>query len=130
MDLLQNILINILLVGGIVLVVVLIYILRSTRQTLETISGDIRRLSDEATLVFNQVQHFAEKATEALTVVSENRAKISAASENIRKVTQNIYRLENLLQEQVEPGLVSLMRTIAGVRHGIESFLESWRRRR
>lgn len=130
MDVLQNILINILLVGGIVLVVVLIYILRSTRQTLETISSDIRRLSDEGALVFNQVQRFAEQATEALTVISENRSKLAAAAENVRKVTQNIYRLENLLQEQVEPGLVSLVHTIAGVRHGIESFLESWRRSR
>ncbi|MFZ1730594.1 MAG: hypothetical protein WBQ23_06665 [Bacteroidota bacterium] len=129
MDILQDILLIVLLIGGIVLTFVLISVLRSTQKTLEDIGKDIRQLSTEATSVFKKVDQVAAQASEALNVISENRGKLSAAAENIRKVTENIYRLENLLQEQLEPGVAGLARRIAGIRRGIDSFLASWRSR-
>jgi peptidoglycan hydrolase CwlO-like protein len=129
MDVLQDILLIVLLIGGIVLTFVSISMLRSSQKTLETIGKDIQRLGNEAASVFSHVERVAEQASEALTIISENRVKISAAAENIRKVTENIYRLENLLQEQLEPGVAGLARRIAGVRRGIDAFFESWRRR-
>ena len=129
MDMLQDILLLVLLAGGIVLVFVMITVLRSLRSTLAAISADVQRLSDEAVPVLRKVQQVAEQSSEALTVISENRGKLSAAAENIRKVTENIYRLENLLQEQLEPSVAGLARRLAGVRHGIDAFFETWRRR-
>ncbi len=130
MDVLQDILLLVLLVGGIVLVLVLISVLRATRKTLENISDDIRRLSDQTIPVLAKVQEVAEQTGEAMKVISENREKLTAAAEYVRKVTENIYRLENVLQEQVEPGVVGLANRLAALRRGIDVFLENWRARR
>lgn len=130
MDVLQDILLLVLLAGGIVLVFVLISVLRTTRTTLENISTDIRRLSDQTLPVLTKVQEVAEQTGEAMTVISENREKLTAAAEYVRKVTENIYRLENILQEQVEPGVVGLAKRLAGLRKGIDVFLDNWRTRR
>ncbi|MBE0644814.1 MAG: hypothetical protein IH600_12090 [Bacteroidetes bacterium] len=127
MDVLQDILLLVLLVGGIVLVFVVISVLRSTKTAIENISNDIRRLSDETIPVLAEVREVAEQTSEALKVVSENREKLTAAAEYVRKVTENIYRLENLLQEQVEPGVAGLARRLSGIRRGIDVFLDKWR---
>ncbi len=129
MDILNDILLLLLLTGGVILIFVLVTVLRSVRRTLDTISADIHRLSDEAVPVLRKVQQVADQSSEALTMISENRGKLSAAAENIRKVTENIYRLENMLQEQLEPSVAGLARRLAGIRQGIDAFFETWRRR-
>lgn len=130
MDTLQDILLLLLLIGGLALVGVLISVLLSVRKTLETIASDIRRLSDETMPVLGSIQETVERTGEALTVITENRENIAAATRNVRKVTENIYRLENLLQEQVEPGVAGLARRLAGLRRGIDTFLAQWRQGR
>lgn len=130
METIQDILLLLLLIGGLVLVGVLISVLLSMRRTIETIGSDIRRLSDETVPVLGKIQETVEQTGEALTVITENRATLAAAAENVRKVTENIYRLENLLQEQVEPGVAGLARRLAGLRRGIDTFLAQWRQGR
>lgn len=130
METLQEILLLLLTIGGLVLVGVLISVLVSMRKTLETMGSDIRRLSDETIPVLGQIKETIEQTGEALTVITENREKFAAAADNVRKVTDNIYRLESLLQEQIEPSVVGLARRLAGLRRGIDTFLAQWRQGR
>ncbi len=130
MDALQDILLIAVLIAGIVLIGVLISVLLSMRRTLVTIGEDVRRLSDEIAPVINKVQEVATQTSEVLAIIEENREKFAAATENVRRMTANVYRLQNLLQEQIEPGLTGIARRIAGVRSGVEAFLERWRRGR
>ena len=130
METLQEILLLLLTIGGLVLVGVLISVLVSMRKTLETMGSDIRRLSDETIPILGQIKETIEQTGEALTVITENREKFAAAAENVRKVTDNIYRLESLLQEQIEPSVVGLARRLSGLRRGIDTFLAQWRQGR
>lgn len=130
MDTLQEILLLILLVGGIALIGVLISVLLSMRRTLETIGNDIRRLSDETVPLLLKIEETIEMTKQALTVVHENRERLAAATEFIRKVTANIYRLESLLQEQIEPSVEGLARRLAGLRRGVDTFVDRWRQGR
>lgn len=130
MEGLQDILLLVLLFGGIVLVGVLLYVLISTQRAMQSLSTDIHRLSEKTYPVLEQIEEGAREATDVLAMISENREKVSNAVENVRKVTENIYRLENTLQEQIEPGVIGLARRLAALRLGIDSFIENWRMRR
>lgn len=130
METIQEILLLLLSLGGLVLMGVLVTVLISVRRTLETIGNDIRRLSDETVPLLEKIEETIDLTKEALSVITENREKLSAASEYVRKVAANIYRIENMLQEQVEPGVAGLVRRLAGFRSGIDTFLESWHRGR
>lgn len=130
MDILQDVLLLVLLIGGIILIGVLLYVLLSTRRAIHALTTDIRRLSEKTYPILEHLEEATRQSTEVLAMITENRDKITNAVENVRKVTENIYRLENTLQEQVEPGVIGLARRLAALRHGIDSFLENWRMRR
>lgn len=126
----QDILYLLLTTGSIVLVGILVVVALRISRLLQRLSQDIRRITDETVPTLKRLQQAAERADEAMTVVTDNRAAISNAVENLRQVTENIYRLENILQEQVEPSVVGLAQRLAGLRRGIDTFLETWRNRR
>ncbi|MDX9758770.1 MAG: hypothetical protein RBU27_06380 [Bacteroidota bacterium] len=130
MDTLQEILILVLLIGGIALIGVLISVLLSMRRTLETIGTDIRRLSDETVPLLVKIEETIEMTKQALTVVEENREKLAAATNFVHKVTENIYRLESMLQDQIEPSVAGLARRLSGLRRGVDTFVDRWRQGR
>lgn len=130
METLQEILLLLLTIGGLVLVVMLITVLVSMRKALQTIGSDIRKLSDQSMPILEQVKVTIEQTGEALTVITDNRETLAAAAENVRKVTENIYRLESILQDQIEPSAIGLARRLAGLRRGIDTFLAQWRQGR
>lgn len=127
---LQNVLLLALTVGGIILVVIMIFVLLRIARLLQQASDDLRRIGDETVPALRRLQQVADRADEALTVITDNRASVTSAVENVRKVTENIYRLENVLQEQVEPAVIGLAQRLAGFRRGIDTFLATWRNRR
>jgi chromosome segregation ATPase len=129
-DTLQEILILVLLIGGIALIGVLISVLLSMRRTLETIGTDIRRLSDETVPLLVKIEETIEMTKQALTVVEENREKLAAATNFVHKVTENIYRLESMLQDQIEPSVAGLARRLSGLRRGVDTFVDRWRQGR
>jgi len=130
MDALQDILLLILTIGGIVLTVILITVLLRMHKLIQQAQLDLKRISDEAVPALRRSQQVAARTEEALTVITDNRPAVSSAIENVRKVTENIYRLENILQQQVEPSVIGLANRLAGIRRGIDSFLATWRNRR
>jgi len=129
MDSIQDILLLILTVGGIALSIVLISAIVRINRLVEQIRGDIQRLADEAVPTLQKSREVAARTEDALSVITDNRRSISTAVENVRKVTENIYRLEQILQEQLEPSVVGLAKRLAGLRTGVESFLAAWRRK-
>ena len=130
MDALQDILLLILMVGGIVLTIILITVLLRTHKLIQQAQHDLKRISDEAVPALRRSQQVAARTEEALTVITDNRQAVTNAVENIRRMTENLYRLENILQQQVEPSVIGLANRLAGIRRGIDSFLATWRSRR
>lgn len=123
----QQVLLLLLTIGGIALVVVLTIALIRVARLLEQLTEDMRRIGEEMVPTLQHVQSMSLKAEEALSVVADNRAAVSSAVDNLRKVTENIYRLETIVQEQVEPSLTGLANRLSGLRKGIDSFLQTWR---
>lgn len=130
MESFQAILLLILTLGGIVLIVVIIASLLRFNRLMQQIKVDLKRISDEAVPALKKSQQVAARTEEALTVITDNRQTITNAVGNIHKVTENLYRLENILQKQVEPSVVGLANRLSGIRRGIDSFLASWRSKR
>jgi uncharacterized protein YoxC len=129
MDAIQDILLLILTIGGIVLAIVLISSILRINRLIDQIRGDIQRISDEAIPTLRQSREVAARTEDALSVITDNRPAITSAVENVRKVTENIYRLEQILQEQVEPSVVGLAHRLSGLRKGIDSFITTWRQK-
>lgn len=127
MDTLQDILLVLLTGAGVILLFVLIRVLLRAQRLLQGVDANVRRISDEAVPTLRNLQQVTERTEEALRVITDNREKVTAAVDNLHKVTENIYRLENILQQQVEPTVVSLANRLAGLRKGIDTFFASWR---
>ncbi len=127
---LQNVLLILLSVGGVVLIIILTVVLLRIARLLQQATEDLRRIGDETVPTLKRLQQVADRTDEALTVITDNRASVTQAVDNLRKVTENIYRLENILQEQVEPAVTGIAQRLAGFRRGIDTFLETYRNRR
>lgn len=130
MDAIQDIVLLILTIGGIVLTVILITVMLRSLRLLQQAQHDLKRISDESVAALRKSQQLAARAEEALTVITDNRPAITNAVENMRKMTENIYRLENILQQQVEPSVIGLANRLVGIRRGIDSFLSTWLNKR
>ncbi|MCZ7555811.1 MAG: hypothetical protein M5R41_05345 [Bacteroidia bacterium] len=129
MDVIQNLLWIVLLAGGIALVVVLIMVLLRLKSSIELLLQEVQRFGDRTEPILEKLEKVAVKTEEALEMITENREALSEATGYIRKVAANIYRIENALQEQIEPSVMALARRLSGVRRGIETFLDVLRRR-
>lgn len=129
MEALQDILLILLTLAGVILLVVLTSVLLRTQKLLQGVNENMQRISDEAVPTLKNLQQVSERTEEALTVITDNREKVTEAVDNLRKVTENIYRLENILQEQVEPTVVSLANRLSGLRKGIDTFFAAWRQK-
>ncbi|MDT8324507.1 MAG: hypothetical protein RRA94_10365 [Bacteroidota bacterium] len=127
---LQNVLLLVLSVGGIVLIVILTVVLLRIARLLQQVSDDVRRIGDETVPTLKRLQQVADRMDEALTVVTDNRASVTRAVDNIRNVTENIYRLESILHEQLEPAVTGIAQRLAGLRKGFDTFLATLRKRR
>ena len=127
MEALQDILLILLTLAGVILLFVLVSVLLRAQKLLQGVNENMQRISDEAVPTLKNLQQVSERTEEALRVITDNREKVTEAVDNLRKVTENIYRLENILQEQVEPTVVSLANRLAGLRKGIEPFFAAWR---
>jgi len=129
MDVIQDLLWILLLSGGIVLVIVIIVVLLRLKNSIESLLQEITRFGQRTEPVLEKLESVAEKTEEALNMITENREALREATGYIRSVAANIYRLENTLQEQIEPSVNALARRLMGFRRGVESFLDVLKRR-
>ena len=121
-------LLSVLLTLGSVLIVVIIYLIFRIARTVTALQAEVRSLNSAMLPLLERVSALAESTHETLEIVSEHRDTIGATVENFRKLSRNILRLEEILQRQVEPSLVGLASVLGGIRKGIQTFSESWRR--
>ncbi|PLX31071.1 MAG: hypothetical protein C0600_06530 [Ignavibacteria bacterium] len=128
MDVLQDILLILLTLAGVIVLFVLVSVLLRAQKVLQDVNESVQKISDEAVPTLRSIQQVSDRTEEALRVVTDNREKVTEAVDNLRKVTENIYRLENILQQQVEPTFVSLANRLAGIRKAIDTFFAYWRR--
>ena len=130
MDTIQNLLWIALLAGGIVLVVVIITVLLRLKKSIDDLLQEIHQIGQSTNPLVAKLEAAAEKADETLAIINENREALSTATMYLRRTAENIYRLENTFQVQIEPSVNALARRLMGLRRGIETFLDAMQGRR
>ncbi len=130
MEVIQNLLWTALLAGGIVLVIVLITVLLRLKNSIDILLQEFQRFGQRTEPILEKLETVAGKTEEALTMITENRQALTEATGFIRRTAENIYRIENTLQEQIEPSVNALARRLLGFRRGIETFLDVLRSRK
>ncbi len=130
METIQNILWIILLAGGIALVIVVITVLIRLKKSIDLLLKDLQEFGQRTEPILEKLQSVADKTEETLIMINENRQALTDATGFIRRTAENIYRIENTLQEQIEPSVNALARRLMGFRRGIDTFLEVLRSRR
>lgn len=123
-------LVSLLLLSGIVLAGALVYVLLRLVSTLRVLEHEVTTLTETVKPLLEKAERLTERADLTLAMFQEHRDALSASVEYIRKVTANVYRLQNIVQQQVEPSLTSFASMLGGARRGIATFIETWRRSR
>jgi predicted nucleic acid-binding Zn-ribbon protein len=128
MDTVLDILSSVLLFGGIALIVVLIIVLFRLKNGIDQLIAEVRHIRTKSEPILDKVEAVASKTEEVLEMLTENREALTETTAYLRNTAANIYRLEQMLQEHIEPTLLFVVRKISGVRKGIEAFFAALRR--
>jgi hypothetical protein len=121
-------LLSILLVLGSFLIVVIIFLIFRVAKTVAALQQEVTSLNSKMVPLLERIATLTDSTQQTMEMIAENRDAISATVENFRKVSRNILRLEEILQRQVEPSLIGLASVLGGLRKGIQTFSDSWRR--
>jgi hypothetical protein len=121
-------LLSILLGLGSILVVIIIFLIFRVAKTVAALQLEVTQLNRSILPLLERIATLTDSTQQAMEVITENRESITAATENFRKVSRNILRLEEILQRQVEPSLIGFASVLGGLRKGIQTFSDSWRR--
>lgn len=127
---LNSTLVSLLLLSGIVLAGALVYVLLRLVSTLRVLEREVTTLTGTLSPLLEKADRLTERAEETLVMFQEHRDSLAASVENIRRVTANVYRLQNIVQQQVEPSLTSFASMLGSARRGIATFIETWKRGR
>lgn len=130
MSALNDTLLTIVLILGSGLMVVGIIVLYRVGQAVKSMQSQIGDLNQHLLPLIDRASTLSERATETIEIFTEQREGIAESVNNIRKVTANIHHLEQMVQDEIEPGLTSFLTMLRGFRKGIQSFSDQWRRSR
>lgn len=126
----NSVLFSLLLLAGLALASTLIYVLYRLSQTLRVLEHEVTTLTRTVAPLLEKAESLTEQADATLRMFQEHREALAVSVEYIRKTAGNIYRLENIIQEQVEPSLQGIASVLAGARRGLAAFIDTWRRGR
>jgi peptidoglycan hydrolase CwlO-like protein len=125
---LNSTLLSVILLLGACFIVAAIVVLFRITKTIGTMQAELTALTRTVIPLVERMNSLTVQVEETLEIVTEHRNGITESVDNIRRVTRNIARLQQLVQEQIEPPLVEFASLLAGLRKGVGTFAERWRR--
>ena len=128
MDALNGVLLSGLLVLAMGLIITMFVVLLRVSKTIAFLQKELAELNLSIVPLLKRLDTLAEKAEDTLVEFSEHKESLADSVEYIRKITRNVYRLEHIVQEQIEPSLLSFASVLSGIRKGIQGFADSWRK--
>jgi uncharacterized protein YoxC len=129
MEVLQNILILMLLLAGVVLIVVLTKVLLRVGRTIEEMKKELMLLNSEIRPLVHRLERVAEQGEAAVAILNESRDGIRTAVANVRWMSERTRALYEMVHTQIEPPLRAFATTLAGLRRGVDTFSTTWKKR-
>jgi peptidoglycan hydrolase CwlO-like protein len=117
----------ILLLGACFIVAAIIVLFRITK-TIASMQTELTALTRTVIPLVERMNSLTVQVEDTLEIVTEHRNGIAESIDNIRRVTRNIARIQQLVQNQIEPPLAEFASLLAGIRKGVGTFAERWRR--
>jgi peptidoglycan hydrolase CwlO-like protein len=124
----NSILLSVLLIGGIFLIGFAAYFLFRVAKTIESMKQEITQFNQSVVPLLEKVASFVEEAEGTLRIVSENSLEIGEAVSNIKRITNDIARVEHLVFEKIEPSLFGIASILSGIHRGAKTFIDTWRK--
>ena len=125
---LNSTLLSVILILGTLLIVVVIFVIVRVSKTIGTMQVEITQLTDTVIPLVERMSDLTQQVEQTVAIVTQHADGIAESVDNIRRVTRNIARLQQIVQDQIEPPLMEFASLLAGVRRGVNTFAERWRR--
>jgi uncharacterized protein YoxC len=129
MDVLQNILVLLLLLAGVMLIIVLTKVLLRVGRTIEEMKKEFLLLNSEILPLVHRLERVAEQGEAAIAILNESRESVRTAVANVRWMSERTRALYEMVHTQIEPPLRGLASTLAGLRRGVDTFSATWKKR-
>lgn len=126
---LLNIGLFLLIICGCVLIVYLVYVLRHVVETIGVLRTEITALRSELAPGIRSLTQLADETRETLELFEPHREALGAAVDNVKRLTGNVVRLQELVVDRIEPPLAEAASLLTGVMKGWRAFAETWKRR-
>lgn len=126
-DLNSTLLSVILLLGACFIVAAIVVLFRITK-TIASMQTEMTALTRTVIPLVERMNALTVQVEGTLEIVTEHRNGIAESIDNIRRVTRNIARLQQLVQNQIEPPLAEFASLLSGLRKGVSTFAERWQR--
>ena len=123
---LNSTLLSVVLLLGTLLIVAVIIIIIRIAKTIGTMQAEITTLTRTVVPLVERMNSLTVQVERTLEIVSEHRSAITESVENIRRVTRNIARVQQLVQDQIEPPLAEFASLLSGIRRGVTTFVDRW----
>jgi hypothetical protein len=124
----NSIFLSILLVLGSALIVVIILLIVRVSKTVAELQNDLTTLNKTLVPLLERIDTLAESTKASLDSFAAHGDALGVTLENIRTVSGNIRKLEEIVQVEIEPSLRGLASLLRGFQRGIQTFADNWRR--
>jgi uncharacterized protein YoxC len=126
----NSILLSILLIAGTILIVVVIRTLIKLSSTIVSMKTEMEDIKNTLVPMIKNVDMLTVRLDQTVRDINGYKAQVEASLNNIRKVTDNIYRLEAAVQQRIEPGLLRFASMFEKVQRGVSRFMDNWSKRK
>ena len=109
------------------LCIYLITVLVRVRSILTVVETDLKRLSDSAIPVLENLEVITEKVKNVTENIDEQVEIVKQSINSVKEIAENIVSFERRIQERIEEPVMETVGTFAAVFKGIRTFIASMR---
>jgi uncharacterized protein YoxC len=122
----NSVLFTVLLVMGSALIAVIIAVVFRVAKAVDAVQTELGALNRTVVPLLERINVLAESTQQTLASLTRHSEALGETFDNLRAVSGNVRRLEEIVQDQIEPTLRSFASLIASVRRGLQSFIDQW----
>ncbi|MBI5647897.1 MAG: hypothetical protein HY962_13285 [Ignavibacteriae bacterium] len=127
---LNSTLLSVLLVLGSGLIVTIIIVISRITRTVAELQAELTRTTQTVLPLVERINALTASVEQTLAVVNENRQAVAETVDYMRGITRNVYRLQQIVVDRIEPPLLEFASIVSSVTSGLKSFTDTWRRGR
>ena len=124
---LHDFLLALLIVAAIVFLIVAVVVMIRLLRLVDSMRNEFIRFGDETAPLIRKLHEVAEQAEHSFSTINQNADTIRNSVQAVKTIVDNVYNLHDLLYQQVAPSVTGLASTLAGIRRGLQAFIDRLR---